>query len=477
MGSKPLILVAHFILAGAGFIAAWTLGPIVADRVHPPQPRWVVLSVACWIGGSWAYNDTREPSGVVADYASHLSSLLNFVWCNEYSGAHRPIFTNLKSGGYLDLHLIHIYRLASTPDVEAIIYANAPGGLGNFLESQSTLAAIPVLERIRTEFPDAASDVDTYLGCLYASEGYRRAVAECGSDWRDRLDPRSETLRPRDGLLKARLKDFLDVSTEFISTIRANQIDEYLKIWAPGGDGPRDTRRAPGSAKVVALLDECAARYLNPANQKPMKPLTEEDFWKAVGGDAAWNSWANIVAKICKARKIKLIYYIPPMLQATQDEQLNRVRPEYIDRVRKTFSLYDNVLVLDNARGANMCRSDTIWHFYVRKGEPANRFPFNSGVILNVIGNLKSARFIIKESVETGFLHDQTGTPRYQGSAWPGEQSLPRTGLTLGYLPKSNEVVDYTETDDARARSSKAAEHPASNSSPQLSVPSAERPF
>ena len=477
MGVRPLILAAHFIFAGAGLIAAWAVGPIVADRIHPAQPRWVVLNTACWVAASWAYNDTKEPSGVVADYASHLSSLLNFVWCDEYSGAHRPIFTNLGQGGYLDSHLIWIYRVASAPDVEAIIYANAPGAIGAFLDSGSTLAAIPVLERIRREYPEAASDVNTYLECLYASEGYRRAVAEYGSDWRDRLDPQSATLRPRSGQLKARLKNIMDVNTEFISNIKTNKIDEYLQLPALGRDGPRMPRRAPGSAKVVALLDQCAVRYLNPANQKLMKHLMKEDFWNAAGGEAAWDSWANIVAKICKARKIKLIYYIPPQLQATQDEYLHRLRPEYIDRVRQSFNKYDNVLIIDNSRGDKMCKSDILWHFYEGLGPPGGAY--NPGQIPNVIGKLKSARFIIKAIVEAGLLHDRGVVPRYLGSAWPGEESLPPTGLTLDYLPESvqRKFVYYVETDEARARSSKAVEHPASPSPPLPSTPPGAMPF
>jgi hypothetical protein len=457
-------------------LAAAAIGPIVAARLHPPGPRWVVVNTACWIAVPWAYNDVKARDYLVADHDSHHSNLLNFVWCNEYAGAHTPIFSNLGRGGYLEAHLFWLERAASMPGVEGIIYANAPGAMGNFLASEATLVAIPVLERIRRDYPEAAPDVDTYLRCLYASNGYRQALAECSDDWRDRVDLRAGTLRRRGGP-KEMLKRFVDDQTEFISGIRDGATGALIEFPTRGRDDRPMGRRSPHSARIVDLLDACAARYLDPANRKPMKrPLKPAAYWGPVGGDQAWTGWANIVAKVCKARGIKLVYYIPPHLNHTDAASRATFAREYGDRVRRTFAGYSHVLVLDHADGRTLCQSDLLWHLY---GQSAGAgIPYNPGHIPNIIGRLKAARFLIGALVEAGWLGNGDRACRYLGSGWPGERALPTSSLVLDYLPEPDQrrVPYYVETEAAWRRSSPAADpapgtEPASSRTPTPNSP------
>jgi hypothetical protein len=462
VGGRPLLVAGHLVCAAAGILAAAAIGPIVTARLHPPGPRWIVLNTACWVSVPWAYNDLKAPDYLVSDYASHCSSLLNFVWCNEYAGAHAPIFSDLGRGGFLEAHLFWLDRVASMPGVEGIIYANAPGATGNFHKSEATLVAIPVLERIRRDYPEAAPDVETYLRCLDASEGYRQALADCGDDWRDRVDLRDGTLRrrgdPKDGP-RAMLKRFVDDQTEFIAGIRDCATETLIEFPGRGrGDLPMG-RRSPQSARIVELLDACAARYLDPANRKAMKrPMKPAAYWDPVGGDAAWTAWANIVAKVCKARGIKLVYYIPPHLNHTDRASRATFEREYVDRVRRTFSGYSHVLVVDHADGQTLCQSDLLWH--ISEHPTGAGIPYNPGHIPNIIGRLKAARFLIGSLVAAGFLGDGGVACRYVGSGWPSERNLPATSLVLDYLPEPDQrkVEYYVETEAARRRSSPATD-------------------
>src|SRR5947209_10774606 len=98
MGVKRSILAAHLVFAAAGVVAAYGVASKTAEAVHPARPKWVILNTACWMSFSWAYNDPHAPNSIVSDFAAEQSSLMNFVWCNEYSGAHDPIFLNM--GGW-----------------------------------------------------------------------------------------------------------------------------------------------------------------------------------------------------------------------------------------------------------------------------------------------------------------------------------------------------------------------------------------
>jgi hypothetical protein len=474
-GARLYVLAGHLLVATAGMFTAATAGSMIAARMQSPQSRWLIMNTGCWSAAPWAYNDVKAPNGIVADRASGMSSLLNFVWCNEYSGAHTPIFSQFGKSDFLEKHLFWIDRAASTPGVEAIIYTNAPGEFGSFLESGPTLVLIPTLERIRQMYPEAAPDVDIYLRCLYDSEGYQRALAECGADWRDRVDLETGTLRPRG--IHHSLKQWMDDQTQFMSKIRECVTTTLIALPAWGRKDPQRDRRSPNSAKIVELLDQCAARYLDPDNQRGLKrPMKKEVFWSAVGGDEVWTAFANIVAKICKARGIKLVFYAPPHVNLTDPGSRETYEREYVDLVRKTFSGFSHVFVLDHVRGQTLCQSDSLWDYFPTDERPAPGLAYNSGEIPNIIGRLKSARFIISTLLETGLLTDGGTTPRHLGSSWPGEQFLPTRSLVLDFLPESEQriVTLYIETEDARNRSSKAATHSQPPELPQSPSPSPE---
>jgi hypothetical protein len=424
----------------AGFATAAALFAATPARLFAPQPSCFVLSTGCWSGAAYAYNDLPSGKPLVADTACTLTSLLNFVWCSEYEGCHAPLFATDRGGGYLDAHLMWLYRAVAVPSVRTLVYINGPGALVNFLVAEEVLPCTLVLERIRREFPQAA-DVDTYLRYLYGSVGYQKALAELGPDWRRRLDEQTFTFpspgrgpaprkKPRGAALGAAVSAFTDRA--FL--MREGALDRLAHLWPLFPPRPRLCRLCENNNRVVTLLDACAARYLDPSNDKPLRRMMRpEDFWACVGGDEVWQAWVNIVAKVCAARRIRLVFYVPPHLHVTAAEYETAFRPQFVDRVRRAFAPYPHVVVIDQARAPGFTTADLAW--WDNEG-----LPIKAGYLFNAVGRLKEARLLLAALLEAGLLDGDDHHCRRLGSAWPAEASFPSGPRSVTYAGEEDRL-------------------------------------
>jgi hypothetical protein len=198
-----------------------------------------------------------------------------------------------------------------------------------------------------------------------------------------------------------------------------------------GRAAQRKPMQSPHDDYIVDLLDECARRYSDPSNLKPVRRMIRpKDFWCAIGSDSAWSAWANIVAKVCRRRGVTLLFNVPPHLNVTDEEYRNEFRPGFVERVRQAFSPFDNVIVLDHANLRAINYSDTVW--IIRNG-----VAFNQGYTPNVIGRLKLARVMIRELLERRLLNPDEAPPQYLGPAWEGERHLPPP-LQLEFVPEED---------------------------------------
>ena len=361
------------------------------------------------------------------------------------------------AGGGFDAHLISIYLAAARPSGKTLIYINAPGDLSNFMDSKTTLIASVVLERIRVEYPEAAEEANTYLRYLYGSVGYRKALAELGPDWKRRVDP--ETLEfvakdsPPPTPPAAPVKGASFTQRAFrLYDWSFDRLSHVPMIREPR---PRLSRTFDKNERVIQLLDECASRYLDPANDKWVRRMTKkEDFWVCSGGDEVFRAWAGIVAKICRARGVRFVYYIPPHMHVTPTEYREAFKPEYVDRVKQTFAPYAGVTVIDRTMAPGFNVADLTWwtHFH--------GVDIKAGYLYNAIGTLKAARILVASLAEAGVLDHEGRSFHYLGSAWPGEARLPQGPSTIRYVPqdKTDLVHELILEPEYRIRSRQVAD-------------------
>ena len=451
--SKSLLLgAAHLLTLACGFAAAAWLTAAAAARIPHAASRCVVVNSACWSANSFSMNDKAKPDGLRADKACHLSNMLNFVWCNEYSGDHIPVFASLGHTGPLEAHLLAIYQIAAMPGVRSILYFNAPGGLTSFTSHEDLLAAIAAAERIRNEYPETAPDVAVYLQRLTESDGYRKALEAYGPNWRLRLQDDLRLAPATERLLAFRLRK---LESELLRPIREMRhpmsiIKRTFLEW----HARRQCRtrglsgKLPSGLRVVKLLDECSARYSDPENDKSFFPMIgRKRIWMRCGGQDTWTAWANIVAKICKAKGIRLVFYIPPHLQVSDEQYRSVFLPEFTDRIRKSFALAENVIVIDHAMDRHLNPWDMIW-FRGRKSD------HRVGYLTNVIGRLKLARLLLRTLNDSGvdFGDDRPG--EYLASAWTGEKQLATAPRAIRVLSLDHPAVKESDllTEEAMRR-------------------------
>jgi hypothetical protein len=445
----------HLLSAGLGIACAAGLFLAAADRVSAPGPRCLVLNTACWAAAAYAYNDPDAADPVVADKACLPSSLLNFVWCNEYEGTHQPVFENFGRAGGLDAHLISIYQALARPGVKTLLYINAPGALTNFMSSHDTLVAILVLEHVRREHPETAGDVETYLRYLYGSVGYQRALAELGKDWRKQVDSQTlqfisagaapETKAPPPGpTLGLTRRAFALYDWSF------DRLSHLSLLRAPG---PRLAPTFDRSERVLQLLDACARGYADPRNNKWVRRMMKkEDFWALCGGEEVWSAWVRLVATLCKARGIRFVYYVPTHVHVSSEEYWETFKPEFVDRVRESFAPYPHVTVIDHTAAGEFNAADLQWWNH------HHGVPIKAGYVFNAVGRLKQARLLLPALIEAGVLYGEGAPARYLGSAWPGERLLPGGPATIPFVPedKCRLVEELQLEPEQRIRSTQA---------------------
>jgi hypothetical protein len=444
----------HLASAVLGTACAAGLFVAASDRASPPAPRFLVLNTACWAAAAYAYNDPDAADPVVADKACLPSSLLNFVWCNEYKGTHHPIFENFGRAGGLDAHLISIYQALERPGVRALVYMNAPGALTNFMDSRDTLAAILVLERLPAEYPGTAHDAGTYLRYLHGSVGYQRAVAELGQEWRKQIDPRTLEFAPAGAEPAAAPSAGPDSGPLGRACALYDwSFDRLSRLPLLRAPGPRLSPTFDRGGRVVALLDACAGRYRDPRNDVWVRRMmNREDFWGLCGGGEVWSAWVRLVARMCQARGVRLVYYVPTHVHVTPREYEETFRPEFVDRVRGAFAAYPHVTVIDHARAGDFNAADLEWwnHYH--------GVPVKAGYVFNAVGRLKQARLLLAALVGAGLLDGEGAPARYLGSAWPGESRLPPGPSTIPFVPEDQRgLVDELQLEpDQRIRSTQA---------------------
>jgi hypothetical protein len=172
--------------------------------------------------------------------------------------------------------------------------------------------------------------------------------------------------------------------------------------------------------------------------------MDSDDIWAACTDDV-WEAWAKIVAKICKARGITLVYYVPPHLNMAKDDYRTIFGPIYIERVRRTFARYRNVVVIDDSMKRELNARDALWTIQQNRA-------FKPGYLFNVIGKLKLARGIISSLHDTGTILDAEPS-HYAGSAWPGESKLTSLPSKIEFLPPGlvlDEIQKVTITRKAK---------------------------
>lgn len=407
MKKRPLHLLAH--VAAAICAAAGVAGLVAA--LPGQAPRVVILNTACWSAAAWAYSHPAGTNGIVADNAASVANVLNFVWCKEYAGNNPPIFANYGNAGCLEAHLLSFQQAVKLPGVTAIVYINAPGGLGQFINADDTLALEHALETIRTDYPDTTKDVAIYLDALRHSVGYASAKAAASAQ---NIVPRPFDGSPfaPGGGRQARFENLLaqrDACFDTLSLLPAQH------------------------SQLLKLLDACAARYNDPANDKPFRQsMAKDDYWAAAGGLDVWQAFANIVATMCKVHNITLIYYIPPHIHVGDEEYRTAFKPEFVDHVRLTFAGHTNVVVIDHANLRCVDPLECIWYFH----KPG--VPIKSGILYNVIGKLKQSRALIHELIDRDVIADSKAPPRYLGRAWPGERNLPPGNPEVRFVPEQD---------------------------------------
>jgi hypothetical protein len=457
MFNQLILAFGHALALCGGFLAAGVTSASLARLNLSVESRCAIVNTTCWSSSLNAYNDATEQMGAHSDEACHLSELMNFVWCNEYGGDHQPIFTNHGQMGYLDAHLTSIYEIASRPKINTIIYMNAPGCLGSFVREKEILEADKVLERIRSDYPETAPDVEAYSAALHRSLGYREMQATYTLNLKKRFQTEGPGAFARGiaaiaGYYRHEAKQvirrmLIPLQRFFITVARIRDILEEQ----PARRECRHHGLSPAfgnGARIVSLLDACAGTYADASNDKPFRPMMPRgDFWKACGGEEVWMAWVRLAATMCKSRGITLIYYIPPHLNVTEKEYRKTFGPAYVERVRRAFAPYSNVVVIDHSMNRELGPHDALWI------ELQNQC-FKQGYLFHIIGRLKLARALIR------VLREHKAIPsddecRYAGSAWPGERSLPSLLSAVEFLP-SGLVLDEIQREEIVSRSKPA---------------------
>lgn len=402
MRKSPLLLLGHLAAVAVAVVAV--AGLVLA--LPAKSPRVVILNTACWSAAAWAYSDPAATNGIVADNACLLSQVLNFVWCKEYEGNRTPIFANYGNAGCLEAHVLSFQKAVTLPGVTAIVYINAPGGLGNFINADDTLALEQSLESIGKDYPDTKNDVAVYLDALRHSVGLASARAAHTEKDKPRRAFEPSPFSP-DNARQARFENLLAQRDSLFGSLSL----------------------LPD--RLIQLLDASAQRYLDPANDKPFRQsLAREDYWAAAGGAEVWQAFANIIARMCKARNITLVYYIPPHVHIGDDEYRTTFKPGFVDRVRQTFAAHDNVVVIDHANVRCVDPVECIWYYH----KPG--VPIKAGILYNAIGKLKQSRRLLHDLIDQDIIADSSHPPRYVGSAWPGERNLPPGNPTVRFVPE-----------------------------------------
>jgi hypothetical protein len=410
----------HLALHGAvfagGFAAAAIMSAFVAPTVPPePSPQCVVVNTACFSAGAYHMNDSRQLFKLREDIACHLCNMLNFVWCNEYSGNNRPVFSNYGVPGGFEAHLLAIEHIVAMPGVRSIIYTTGPGAVRCFAANRDTLNVVTALERIRRQYPETEPDVAAFLRCLQDSVGYREASKKYG--------PPATQLRGHSA--KPPVWDWLDRATRSVGQIKKAIVRETaLRQCLAAGLSPN----MPRGLQVVKLLDECAAHYLDPDHDKPFQLTCRRgDVWKLCGQQQPLTPWANIVAKMCKAKGIQFVIYVPPHLQMTHQEYREVFQPEFLHRIRETFAPFDNVVIVDHSMDRHLNACDITWG-------PVDLVMVKQGHCSSTVGRLKQSRTLLQSLIAAHVAFDHVSSGRYLGSAWIREQQLPSQSFAIRLL-------------------------------------------
>lgn len=351
------------------------------------QPKHLVIATGCWTWTTEAYMPLGSDHAKNTQKAA-LHNVLNAI-LDERGGPEERFYAFGRPEVDFERHLVSIHQALRQGAVRSLIYINNPGSLQAFTRPADTVAALPVLEAIRRDYPGLAADIRIFRDALLASRGYREGAA-------------LEAAKPVWQRVSEPLKQWADGIARRWQGVRSNLAFSPLPDHRDRGE-------------IEALFRETRDNYDNPAACaiKGRSPMAPGRYWIGAGGDAVWQAWLRIAAGMTAARGVSFVYYVPPHLNVTEDRYRREFRPHFVERVRTVLAPFANAQVIDHAVGHGLSACDQVYD---------SEHHFAAGYLFNLAGKLKQSRRLLESLGTLGILAG--GGERYrEPTRW--EAALP----------------------------------------------------
>ncbi|PIR00644.1 MAG: hypothetical protein COV66_05680 [Nitrospinae bacterium CG11_big_fil_rev_8_21_14_0_20_45_15] len=374
------------------------------NPLYKGKSKHVLLS-SCFTVNNVTYTDLwdQNPAQPRHHGTAYLSQVLNYLLKKEYGDKNDLFFEMGAPDVYVTEHLFQLGHILKAPNVKTIIYSNLSGGLHSFYEKdlEILLQTRMILEEWKKTFPEARAYLDEYLKGLDDSKEFKEAK----NKFPDYLSKTSLKILPEGTVPPKNLiaEIFSNHSFKKISSLENFLISNFSHI--------KRSDDLEWEQTLERNLEKALALYKSPMNDRTFRLWA--DARKLSYDQKKKPSYAiflNILASICKARGIQLIYYFPPMLSISAQDYDQKFKPDFIDPIRRIIEPY-GALIIDNTIRHDLNQYDVYWK--MRKN-PSNGW--KRGFQTTILGNLKRGRLLIEE------LHDlhllDTSPRKINSYAW-----------------------------------------------------------
>ena len=368
----------------------------------------IIIPTGCWTAAGDAYTDSisLEP---ISEGSARFDRVLNEISHTQYQSDISFYQFGFPDPNF-DTGLKNIYNALRQPNVKAIIYINAPGGLEAFVEPHGLVGIKETLEKIKQDYPSLTADAGFFLNKAVHSIGFKE-------DYWNEFFYKIKSYFPALGQFKSEMI----APPVFIKNYRAGDTkDEFTSI-TPENKKLFDEHQHQQFLKTFGIS---RTHYENPKScGLPLRQMMPpNDFWQADGG--VFESFIRLAAGMAQAKGVAFIYYIPPHLNVTNEQYQQSFKPLFVDRVTALLSGYPNAYLINhsNIDGFSTCDLAHIKENVFKPYDGNNHLPFEPfianfapGYVFNLIGKIKQSQTLLEELDVLGVVNLESVNPNNAG--------------------------------------------------------------
>lgn len=407
----------------------------------------IIIPSGCWTVSADAYTDPVSMDPINGEQA-RLDQVLNEINHNVY-GSDISFYQFGFPDPNFDTGLKNIYSALRQPNVRAILYINAPGGLEAFIDPHGLVGLKETLNKIKQDYPSLTKDATFFSDKATNSIGFKE-------DYSNESGYKLKSYLPILGQLKSEIA----APSLFIKRLKTSPMKDQLPSITPTARKANNEYFHQEFLKTVALA---RANYDNVrAYGLPLRQMMPANlFWRADGG--VFESFIRMAAGMAQQKGVVFVYYIPPHLNVTDEEYEHEFKPVFVDRVAAILRKFPNAYLINHSRIDGFSTYDLahIKHEVHKPRRVVNSLesfkPFTAnyapGYVFNMIGKIKQARNLLADLDGIGGIKLSNGDPRVPTEFEEGLKNPQDT--RQAFLPcRQYQALYETILDDDRYRRS-----------------------